>query len=61
MIRYGFLVEARPDGVYTLENLATRECVQIVDLSAVGVQIERWVHSLSAPADGEERTEAERP
>ena len=47
MTRYTFVVQVHPAGISTLENLSTRERIQVVDLSAVGRQIEEWLESLA--------------
>jgi hypothetical protein len=44
--RYTFVVQVHPEGISTLENLSTRERVQVPDLPAVGRQIEEWLESL---------------
>ena len=49
MTRYTFVVQVHPDGISTLENLSTRERIQIVDFAAVGPQIEAWLASLTSP------------
>lgn len=46
MTRYTFVVQVHPDGISTLENLATRERLLIADLAAVGPQIGRWLQEL---------------
>jgi hypothetical protein len=48
MNRYTFVVQVHPDGISTLENLGTHERVQVSDLAAVGLQIERWLAGLGA-------------
>ena len=61
MTRYSFVVQVHPDGVSTLENLATRERVRIAGLDEVGPQIERWLAELPVdellPAAGQEETD----
>jgi hypothetical protein len=52
MNRYTFVVQVHPDGISTLENLSTHERLQVLDLAAVGPQIERWLEGLTA-ADGD--------
>ena len=47
MTRYTFVVQVHPDGISTLENLATHERIQIVDFATVGAQIEAWLASLA--------------
>jgi hypothetical protein len=44
--RYTFVIQVHPDGLSTLENLATHERIQVSDLAAVGPQIEQWLGSL---------------
>jgi hypothetical protein len=51
MIRYTFVVHVHPGGISTLENLRTREVVQVEDVVSVGPQISRWLRDLS-PVDG---------
>jgi hypothetical protein len=46
MKRYTFVIQVHPDGISTLENLATHERVQVSDLATVGPQIQRWLGSL---------------
>lgn len=53
MTRYTFVVQVHPDGISTLENLATRERVQIADVAAVGQQIEHWLQALTEGKDAE--------
>jgi hypothetical protein len=48
MNRYTFVIQVHDNGPSTLENLSTHERVQVVDLAAVGPQIERWLESLPA-------------
>ncbi len=48
MERYSFVVQVHPDGVSTLENLATRERVKIEGLEEVGPRIEGWLEELEA-------------
>lgn len=43
MNRFTFVVQVHPDGISTLENLATQERIRISDLGSVGPQIERWL------------------
>ena len=49
--RYSFVVQVHPDGVSTLENIATRERVKIASLEEVGPRIERWLEELQSEAD----------
>jgi hypothetical protein len=44
--RHTFVVQVHPEGISTLENLATHERVRITDFDAVGRQIERWLEEL---------------
>lgn len=46
MTRYSFVVQVHPDGLSTLENLATRERVKIARLDEVGPRIEHWLEEL---------------
>jgi hypothetical protein len=46
MNRYTFVIHVHSDGPSTLENLNTNERVQVVDLAAVGSQIELWLEAL---------------
>jgi hypothetical protein len=53
MNRYTFVVQVHPKGLSTLENLSTRERVQISGPGAIGPQIELWLAELgnsAAPA-----------
>jgi hypothetical protein len=52
--RYTFVVQVHPDGISTLENLATHERVRVADLAALGPQIEQWLQALT---EGEEANE----
>jgi hypothetical protein len=47
MNRYTFVVQVHPQGISTLENLSTHECVRVSKLSTVGPQIERWLAEAS--------------
>jgi hypothetical protein len=49
--RYSFVVQVHPDGVSTLENIATRERVKIAGLEEVGPRIECWLEELQSEAD----------
>ena len=54
--RYTFIVQVHPEGVVTLENLGTRERVQVQELATVGAQIEHWLRMPAAavhPGPGE--------
>jgi hypothetical protein len=53
--RYTFVVQVHPGSISTLENLRTRERIQIVDLAAIGPQIEQWLRSLTQPEDEDAR------
>lgn len=57
MRRYTFVVQVHPEGVATLENLTTRERIQVHDLDRVGSQIEYWLRALGGadppPADAQ--------
>jgi hypothetical protein len=44
--RYTFVVQVHPQGISTLENLATHERVKVGDMADVGPQIERWLSEL---------------
>jgi hypothetical protein len=44
--RYTFVVQVHPDGISTVENLATHERVALEEVGAVGSQIERWLRDL---------------
>jgi hypothetical protein len=44
--RHTFVVQVHPEGISTLENLATHERVPIADFDAIGRQIERWLEEL---------------
>jgi hypothetical protein len=59
--RYTFVVQIHPGGLSTLENLSTQERVEIVDLTALCPQIERWlaVASISPQGAGEDEREHE--
>jgi hypothetical protein len=48
MTRYSFVVQVHPDGLSTLENLATRERVKIAQLDEVGPRIENWLAELQS-------------
>jgi len=52
--RFTFVVQIHPDGISTLENLSTRELVQVADLAEVGPQIEHWLHNLTQQEDEHE-------
>jgi hypothetical protein len=52
--RFTFVVQVHPDGISTLENLSTRELVQIEDLAEVGPQIEHWLQHLTQQEDQHE-------
>ena len=43
MKRYTFVVQVHREGISTLENLSTHECIRLQELAAVGAQIERWL------------------
>lgn len=43
MNRFTFIVQIHPDGISTLENLATHERVRISDLETIGPRIESWL------------------
>jgi hypothetical protein len=43
--RYTFVVQVHPDGISTLENLSTRERVNVTAMAEVGPQIERWLEA----------------
>jgi hypothetical protein len=61
MNRYTFVVQVHPQGISTLENLSTHECIQVSELSVVGPQIEHWLAEASdgvSPAPG--RSEPDR-
>jgi hypothetical protein len=47
MHRFTFVVQIHPDGISTLENVRTRELVQLTDLAEVGPQIEQWLKGLT--------------
>jgi hypothetical protein len=62
--RHTFIVQVHPEGLATLENLATRERVQVHELASVGNQIERWLQAPAAdphlgPGDQLEERESE--
>jgi hypothetical protein len=59
MNRYTFVIHVHSDGPSTLENLSTNERIQVVDLAAVGSQIERWLEALH-PARGSSAFTADR-
>jgi hypothetical protein len=48
--RYTFVIQVHPDGISTIENLATHERVQIADFATVGAQIETWLAGVGADA-----------
>ena len=50
MRRYTFVIHVHPDGLTTLENLATQQQVQISDLDTVGPQIGRWLNRPPKPS-----------
>jgi hypothetical protein len=56
--RFTFVVQIHPGGISTLENLSTHERVQIADLTAIGPQIEHWLHRLTQQEDPNEATSA---
>jgi hypothetical protein len=47
MNRHTFVIQIYPEGISTLENLSTRERVQVSGLAAVGPQIEAWLDALA--------------
>lgn len=47
MNRHTFVLQIYPEGVSTLENLTTRERVQVAALTAVAPQIETWLDALA--------------
>jgi hypothetical protein len=49
--RQTFLLQVRPDGVSTLENVGTGQRVRVDELAAVATWVERWI----AEAAGETR------
>ena len=49
MNRHTFVIQIYSEGISTLENLSTRERVQVSGPAAVGPQIETWLEAL---ADG---------
>jgi len=49
--RYTFLVQVHVGGISTLENLGTRERIQVTDVATVGAQIEEWLAELGEPDD----------
>lgn len=63
--RYTFIVQVRPGGIATLENLSTREQIPVRELGRIGAQIEQWLEALtgadartgSAMADESQREE----
>jgi hypothetical protein len=59
--RYTFIVQVHPEGVATLENLDTRERVQVHELASVGAQIERWLETSGAAAPAAPKEPAEEP
>jgi hypothetical protein len=68
MNRYTFVIQVHANGPSTLENLSTHERVRVVDLAAVGPQIERWLAALPSPSspaasapEAEDRAPAARP
>jgi len=46
MNRHTFVIQIYPGGISTLENLSTRERVQVSALTAVAPQIESWLEVL---------------
>jgi hypothetical protein len=54
--RYTFVVQVHPDGISTLENLATRERVQVEEVATLGTQIEEWLRTLTEREDANEPT-----
>jgi hypothetical protein len=52
--RYTFVVHVHPDGISTLENLATHERVLVADMAVLGPQIEQWLQALADGKDGNE-------
>jgi hypothetical protein len=52
--RYTFVVQVHPDGISTLENLATHERVQVAEFAALGPQIERWLQALTESDEANE-------
>jgi hypothetical protein len=54
VFRYTFVVQVHPGGISTLENLATRERVQVAEVAAVGAQIEQWLEVLTEREDAGE-------
>ena len=65
MTRSTFVVQVHPDGISTIENLTTRERVQITDVAAVGPQISRWLQELQSvepvPASAQENRDGGAP
>jgi hypothetical protein len=55
--RFTFVLQVHPDGVSTLESLASEERVPIADLAEVAPQVERWLEAL-APATRDRATSA---
>jgi hypothetical protein len=47
MNRHTFVIQIYPEGISTLENLTTRERVQVSVLTAVAPQIETWLEALA--------------
>jgi hypothetical protein len=47
MNRHTFVIQIYPGGISTLENLSTRERVQVSALTAVAPQIETWLEVLA--------------
>jgi hypothetical protein len=47
MNRHTFVIQIYAEGISTLENLSTRERVQVPALTAVAPQIEIWLQSLA--------------
>jgi hypothetical protein len=54
VFRYTFVVQIHPEGISTLENLATRERVQVAEVATVGAQIEQWLQVLTERENAEE-------
>jgi hypothetical protein len=55
MNRFTFVIQVHPGGPCSLENLSTHERISVVDLDAIGPQIEHWLEGLTSPQpkDGE--------
>jgi hypothetical protein len=60
MNRYTFVIQVHADGPSTLENLNTHELVQVPELAAVGLQIERWLAAEVRRPDPDPRSEPAR-